>query len=354
VTAAGGVEIVPYAPELLPDLAQLAVHLLGPDVGANAAYLRWKHVDNPYLDGPCMAVAMHGERPVGMAGAVGARWQLGAGPSTLSAPCATTTVIHPDHRARGLLPALKGSVDEQLAAAGHRVELSTSAARAVQLSLRTAGWRLVGRFEWFRWRRSPTAGDRVRRRLAGGRRRPVAGRGPFALLDAARLPRGVTVSPRAAPDALAALAARGAGGGPLRHVRDETYFAWRFANPRADYRFVRADDAYLVLRARSTGRAMVTVADWAGDAARVAELLRHSLRSGVEVARVLALSLDAGDRRVLDEAGFTPFAPDDRDQSTRALLVRTLGGDPEALDLDGASLLDPATYGLRPLDLDDQ
>jgi hypothetical protein len=85
---------------------------------------------------------------------------------------------------------------------------------------------------------------------------------------------------------MAELIERIGGDGRMRHVRDQEYFAWRFQNPRAVYRFLFWEDTrlegYLVLRRWVyTDRIGVNIVDWEATNAKVrADLLQAAIHWG--------------------------------------------------------------------------
>ena len=69
---------------------------------------------------------------------------------------------------------------------------------------------------------------------------------------------------------------------PIRHVRDATYYGWRYRNPSGDYRFIYAREdrleGFLVLqRARLGNAADIGIVDWEASRPEILE----SMLSGV-------------------------------------------------------------------------
>jgi len=133
------------------------------------------------------------------------------------------------------------------------------------------------------------------------------------------------------PEEMESLVNRLPSDGRLRHVRDQTYFGWRFRNPLRDYRFLYAGgdrlEGYLVLQ-RALGRDdRVSIVDW--EAARdstLDELLTAAIDDGLfSVLSAWRLGASPAVERLLDRRGFVPA---DR---SRSVLVRSV---PSA-DLEG-------------------
>jgi hypothetical protein len=146
--------------------------------------------------------------------------------------------------------------------------------------------------------------------------------------------------------------------GRIRHVRDATYFAWRFRNPMHEYRFLYAGGSrltgYLVLRRAVSDRfdrIGTYVSDWeAGDVGVMEDLLLTAIRWGGfshMTAWAAALSEDA--RRILGRAGFVDSGASARGMP--CVLVRPVrGGRPkEEWTIAGMPLLDRASWDLRML-----
>lgn len=165
---------------------------------------------------------------------------------------------------------------------------------------------------------------------------------------------------------MADLALQGDDRGRIHHVRDETYFAWRYSNPLGMYRpypgrllrrflFLETSHAagFLVLQG-DPGGAQVNLVDWAGDAGSFAKLLEAAIalikpdHLGIRGVALLEPFLKS-----LDEAG---FVPDERDPMARreGLLVKALQPTGDASWVIGDhQLLDIGHWDLRMIFSDD-
>jgi len=144
---------------------------------------------------------------------------------------------------------------------------------------------------------------------------------------------------------------------PLRHVRDQEYFAWRFKNPLCAYRFLFWQDTrfqgYLVLQTparRSTNA--IHIIDWEAACFQArADLLRAAVEwAGTEPLSIWSVSLSRDTLGLLNDAGFRPEVHSSARGGFRpALLVRSLAKATPDLDwvLLGRRLLDPASWDLR-------
>jgi hypothetical protein len=275
-------EIVKYHPEFRSQVVELQKHLWGPDVALNAAYLEWKHEHNPYVETPLIYLALCGGQVVGMRGMYGAKWQIGYPCQTFLGLCASDSVIAPDHRTRGLYRKLTMAALNDLTNSGNTYVFSLSANKITYLGCLAMGWCGIGTLQV------------MQRRSADGLSSLSSTEEPhpFYSLDRKGAGSGGEASPHvsveltARPKAMAELIERIGGDGRMRHVRDQQYFAWRFQNPRAVYRFLFWRDArlegYLVLRRWVyTERVGVSIVDWeATNAQARADLLQAAIHWG--------------------------------------------------------------------------
>jgi len=275
-------EIVKYHPEFKRQIVELQRHLWGPDVALNAAYLEWKHEHNPYVETPLIHLALYGGQVVGMRGMYGAKWQIGHPCQTFLGLCAGDSVIAPDHRNRGLFTKITRAALDDLTNSNYTYIFNLSANSVTFLGSLATGWRGIGPLQT------------VQRRCANSLPSSVSPEEPHPFYFFDRNGAGsrgeasphVSVEPTPRPEAMAELIERMGADGRIRHVRDQQYFAWRFQNPRAVYRFLFWEDTrpegYLVLRRRVyTDRVAVNIVDWEATNAQVlADLLQAAIRWG--------------------------------------------------------------------------
>ena len=68
----GGIEIIPYNPELRSEVAELFCLLVSRDPAEARRYLEWKYEENPYIGEPVLYLARANGRLVGTRGLCGA------------------------------------------------------------------------------------------------------------------------------------------------------------------------------------------------------------------------------------------------------------------------------------------
>jgi GNAT superfamily N-acetyltransferase len=364
-------DIVRWEPGFKGRVAELQRHLWRGDAALNRAYLEWKYERNPYVDEPLIYLAVRDGEVVGMRGMFGSCWEAGPRAERALIPCADDFVIAPAHRTRGLFRAIMRLAMDDLASRGHACTLSLSAGPVTLAGSLADGWRAVAPMRpAIRDGRRTFLANRLRSRLgrlpfvwryAGGSRRALRAR-PFARLDARAHPMragdqarvGMGRMPRA--DLMADLVRRLGHDGRVRHVRDEAYLVWRFANPLHDYRFLYWDsdrlEGYLVLQAsRVDGSRPVNIVDWEGATAEVCTgLLRAALEWGrFPELRTWMSALPTSAAGLLPNAGFVPRQPGRLDRLGPSLLVRPAqpGRTASDLTLGGRRLLEGASWDLR-------
>lgn len=158
------------------------------------------------------------------------------------------------------------------------------------------------------------------------------------------------------PDAMRELVE--AVGSPLiQHVRDSTYYRWRFRNPRSDYRFVYWRESrlegFLVLQASlGVQAADLRIVDWESSRPEILEAMVSRLvrGGGYDRLSIWTATLPDAFLDVLRRGGFVP-----RDETRGDLDYRPglMAIGPGGSDLhstaaaDAPPLRDPARWGLR-------
>lgn len=224
---------------------------------ANAAYFRWKFIDNPTpVDHPVQAATIGGE-VVGLAAVHGARWEVNGERHVV--PCVGDLVVAPAHRGSSVFHDLLAASVEQQRNNGNPILFDFANGPYVP-SMLMRGWRTTGPLTTAHVdnRRPHPLMERVRelgarlRRAEDGSEEPTGWARPWP--DPFRRLRAdaeVEVSGTARPVEMAALVDRLGPTGALRGVRDEAFLEWRFKNPLARYRFLYTRgpelEGYLVL-----------------------------------------------------------------------------------------------------------
>lgn len=266
-------------------LALLTASLAGGPTGERtAAFLGWKHQDNPFGRSPGLVAVTD-------TGAVAAvrlllRWELQVGEQRLRAVRAVDTATGPDHQGRGLFRRLTTTALETVAADADLVfNTPNDASRPGYLKM---GWQVVGEVPV---RLRPVRPVRFVRGLRGAGQSPVAG--PEAAVSSA-LPRAADVLHDRGTEIADLLAEAEAGASPhhLRTPRSPSYLSWRYADPPGlDYRCVAVERSGRLVglglgRLRRRGRLVeLTLGDVLvrpGDRAAARAVLRGAARRDVD------------------------------------------------------------------------
>ncbi|MGH7787064.1 MAG: GNAT family N-acetyltransferase [Candidatus Binatia bacterium] len=360
--------LVPYHRDLDPEIARLQVHLWGADVGCNAAYLRWKYSENPYLDDTLIQLVRQDGQLVGMRGLFGTLWEVDGSGAPHVLPYADDFVIAPEHRNRGVAARLMQANAEAAARRGFRFAVNLSAGPITFVGSLASGWRSAGSFGPVTYRRPASRAEQRLHALVGPRLsgrvapllRVLRREGGFDRLDrAGAAPSGIAVERQTRPEAMAALVRRLPWDGRIRHVRDARYFAWRFRNPLHEYRFLFAGQGdlqgYLVLqRYRSSwaDQTLINVVDWeAVDDATRATLLDAALALGQpRQLQTWTSGVAPATAALLRQRGFAAAAPASVRTRSAGLLVRRLDAAADATwQLGSRNLLTLADWDLRLL-----
>lgn len=368
-------EVVPYSAALDAQIAELQIHLWSPDPVLNAAYLKWKHLDNPFLPEPLIELGMCAGRAVAMRSAFGTLWEVGDG-SRHILPYADDFVAAPEHRNSGVARRVMQAVVDEASRRGFPYAVNLSAGPVTFVNSLAAGWRRIGSFEPLL--RTSASQERLQRIAELVRRTPYVNRFSDVLrgalvrvlnarrrLEAVRRPPmpasgPISMSAEPRPEAMAALVRRLPWDGRMRHVRDERYFAWRFRNPLHEYGFLYRDDGgelqgYLVLQRAAAARPSpmhLNIADWeaANDDVRAA-LLDSAVSLGGLQLRAWAATAGPATRTLLQSRGFAAPTASGLSARSEGLLVRRLGtaAPNEPWLLSGCDLGRMETWDLRML-----
>ncbi len=368
---------MPYDASHRAAVADLQIHSWSPDPRLNAAYLAWKHEQNPYLHEPLVYLAMHRGHVVGMRGFYGASWEIDGAPAPKLVPCAADLVVAPEHRNHALVPMIMKFALDDLAARGYEYIFNLSASPVTLVNSLAMGWRSAGSLEELcRIDASRpdqrTALSRLNRlpvlwRIAGGLSGIVHSvlRSPFAELDRSGTTRAagstdpIVVERTPRIEAMADLVRRLRSRTHIRHAREPDYLSWRYRNPLAAYRFLYWGNAplegFLVVErsiSAAADRVVVRIVDWEAARPEIRDaLLRSVLRRGrFREVRAWSACQPDGVADTLREAGFFPLdEPGRLNRHRPALLVRTTRNPHPANDwkLFDHRLLDRSNWDVR-------
>jgi acyl carrier protein len=336
--------VVRYTPEHKHAVAEFQTGLWSKNPSRNLRYLEWKYEQNPYANEGRIYLAFYNDLLVGMRGFYGSRWEAGVPARQMPVLVADDLLVGEHHRDRGLVTQLMQAAFEDLRASGARFVLNLSGGPLTVLNSLAMGWRSIGSARPMN-RRAVRFGPTLLRRLFR-KERP-----PFTRFDRAGI--GET-QPR--PDAMARLIQRIGHDGRLRHVRDRSYFDWRFLNPFREYRFLYAGDeeldGYLVLK-REKRAQDVSIVDLEAINGRVrAGLLKAAVTAGA--FGDLAIWTSTTDTQLVEQLEALKFERPDSERAAlgQAFLIRMIDLDPPDAEWrleDGRQLLEAGNWDIRRL-----
>jgi GNAT superfamily N-acetyltransferase len=136
-----GYELSSYSSEDVDGILEILSFLWGADKESNRNYFSWKHQANPLLKKPVGIVAKYEGQVVGFGALIPAEWRMGD--RKFMVILGADTVVHPEHRRKGLNTAIAKLVWE-LYCNEYRFHLSFSPNRVSTLVDLKAGWKPIG------------------------------------------------------------------------------------------------------------------------------------------------------------------------------------------------------------------
>jgi GNAT superfamily N-acetyltransferase len=367
-------EFISYEPQLKPLILELQRSLWSSSATLNAAYFDWKYGRNPYVKEPLIYLAMCNDKPIGMRGFFGVRWEAGNPARQTVCLYADDMVIAPEHRGNGLMSQIMAAAFRDLAGGNFSHAFNLSAGEVTLRSSLSMGWRSAGWAQPIRrqsWAallqrglsvvepRGPSLQGRMRLLVASARQ---SLQGLRANRIARHLRNNPAIrlehTPRCAD--MAELVARIRTDGRIRHVRDSEYFHWRFQNPLSRYWFLfwieERLDGYLVLQEYTSDRAdrvRLNIVDWEGITPAVlsglleaAVVFANDRPLWIWAAALPQLAADMLKQRGFRMAGTPPGLPSPPSVLVRPLRHDLAGGE---WQLAGQPLLDLTNWDLRML-----
>ena len=326
-----------YDASMFEAVCQLRSDVFGGSLEDNLAYMRWKYLDNPYLDEPILHVVFDGDRLVAMRGCYGAAWMIPNRPTPWVMPAVGEVAVAEEYRRTRAFLGLKDFSNDDLAERGFTVGIGLSATPLSRRMGERDRWHFVSPYRMVRRSERRSLVERGSVRVLGRK-----GRLPIDRLESA-LHRGERSLVRLSTEDASERCTDEAGPHGIHHVRDDAFFAWRFDNPLMRYLVVGTarNDACIVVQ--TVGGGTFSVIDWAGDAESVLALIADvtAVSGGVRM-QTWSSWLPDDLVRGLGDAGFSLA----EDESERGLMVRG-HTDESDLIVDGHDLSDADAWGIR-------
>ena len=352
-----GYEIVPYLPELAEQAVAVLQCLWNGSTSRNLSLLEWKYERNPCAERPLALVALHNGEAVAFRGYSANRYEIMGRTDRVLVLSPGDTVVHPEHRERGLSVAM-GRLAMAEYASQYALFLNLSCNRRSLPGYLKMGFLPLEQKVY--WTQS-TARGLAEYLRAGHRAMPLEG-APVALGPAG----SVWVSDQPRPVEMAALAAAyRREQGRLRLSQDDSFFSWRYSGGWRRYWFyyqMRDDSpvAYLVVSASMNARRGYIVDYAEEEPGGIEQLLRHMVRvRPFGVLSVYGFCADPALQQSLQRLGFSPYHPlrwfDKTAYGERPVLVRPVKAQPAEEDyrLHGVDVRHPESWTFKPICSDD-
>lgn len=222
---ATGYELRLYESKYLDGVVDLLGYLLGADREANRSFFRWKYVDNPFADRPLGIVALNRGEVVGCRGYFCTNWQIPARDTGFALLSPGDTVVHPDHRKKGLSVAM-GRLGMEEYQRDYRLFLNTSAGGTSTPGYLKMGFVPLATKAY--WSQYSLARFLIERKLLKSRHRPHVSKvqyGEFGDIVVCDQPCAETMSKIANGQSIES--------DKIALRQDEPYFRWRFGTNRS-------------------------------------------------------------------------------------------------------------------------
>lgn len=358
-------KVIPYEPGFKDSILDLLSDLWGASRELNLARFDWKYEENPYAEVPLGIVATREADVVGFRGYFASRWSLPSG-RELSVLVPGDTIVHPDHRRRGL------SVKMGMAAAAefeedHDILLNMTCSDASLPGYISLGFeplteraylsrfnmrRLLTRLFYCRGIR------RVRPRLLPAIGLPLEERVMHSHQGETMI---LTRNPRPLEMARIDEGLNDASGHRIHLRKDEQYTSWRYGNPGRHYVFIYhtidgETKAYLCVLIDSQGRG--SILDWAGPPSSIRAMIEFLAESpGVTLLKIYHFSTTPELASVLGGVGFSRNPANEwvngrsLFESPLPVLVCPAKPDPSESDwfVDGSDIRDIGNWSIREI-----
>jgi hypothetical protein len=133
-------EILPYRDEFLEPVVRMQKYLWTGSFEENLSFFKWKYEENPNSERPLGFVALYRSVPVGFKSLYPTRWEIDNGKNSVLMLSPTDTVIHPDHRRKGLFTAMTELSIKQYEGSQYQVFINLSANEQAAAGNKKMGW----------------------------------------------------------------------------------------------------------------------------------------------------------------------------------------------------------------------
>lgn len=327
--------IIPYSPEYQDELLALSQFVWTTDPRINRSYLRWKHEQNPYMEGPVFYLAIYNDRVIGMRGLTGSCWESGG--VAYRIPCFGDSATIPEHRKRGIMTLITRRSMQEIESQRHPYVFGLSSGEATSKAFLNAGALTV---------ELPVT--LVMNRIQYGHDK-CGMCDPYSVHDPLEIDSNIWLDRKPQAKTMSTLVKRVKRDGRIRHIRDEIYFTWRFSNPLARYWFLYCIEAgellgYMVIqRSIKDTKRVCSIVDCEALGSNIcSKLLDVALKLGI-AERIQAWPMDAAQAGDFRKRGFE----EDRITFRHRALVGAAKGAADGWRLGARNLADPADWDMK-------
>ncbi len=200
-------KIICYHDDYLDVVEDTFQYLHGQD---SRAYIKWKYYDNPYTEYPLSILALYNDKVVGFRGYMATKWQVEN--TELDILVACDTVVHPDHRMKGLSIAMGEKASDEYGSTYQAMLNFTSGLTS------TPGYTRLGFVPL------------IEKKYMMIKQQQMKSSGVIEC-SSDNIPESIH-------------------GKKISIKKDSRFFGWRFNNPKAKYRFYHKNNDYIIVGSR--------------------------------------------------------------------------------------------------------
>ncbi|MBW1899519.1 MAG: GNAT family N-acetyltransferase [Deltaproteobacteria bacterium] len=221
-------DIKPYDNNCLVPVVKLLYYLWGRSLDENLTFFKWKYEENPLTENPLGVIVLYNGEVVGFKSFYPSLWETGGKSGRIHMLSPTDTVVHPDHRRKGLFTAMTKLSLEMFENTNYRVFINLSANQKATSGNMKLDWHPIERRTYLRHFSLIGLIDYLL--IKTGRRRPVSQDihyGRFGNIEVSRVPEAKQLS--------ALIRQQEVQQRKFRMLQQETYLEYRLNHPKQHY-----------------------------------------------------------------------------------------------------------------------
>ena len=223
-------DIKPYDNDYLIPVVKLLYYLWGGILDENLAFFKWKYEENPLTENPLGMIVLYDGEVVGFKSFYPSLWETGGKSGKIHMLSPTDTVVHPDHRRKGLFTAMTKLSLEMFENTKYRVFINLSANQKAASGNMKLDWYPIEKRTYLRHFGLNGLIDYLL--IKTGKRRsviPDIHYGRFGNIEVSRVPEAKQLA--------ALIGKQELQHGKFRMLQHESYLDYRFKNPKQFYTY---------------------------------------------------------------------------------------------------------------------